>query len=534
MTLIDRRIVINAPPDAVWRILTDPQQMAAWHAGYDSVSVLSTTPTGVGARRRCSLIGGKAVIEEITAWVEGWGYEYIVLDGPFRSFQGRLRLQAVPEGTNVTWTVSYRRKGVFGGVRDILGGRRALLAVMADSLRRLCQTVQALGLKVDDDHRSKVMMRSRLDADARAQYQRRYPPPPEVEAKVQTPPAPQESVVMDEQPVPNGGDVPSFVADLTRGSDTPDYSYTADTEPKAPPGLREAIAAQQQAAAQQAAAEPDTTPEDRQPVPAADVAAGSKPVVPPEHAAFARPDDAVEPESEKETDPVRPMLPPDIAAAGPSAAPPDEREVSAEISPVPVDAEIAPGDTDATRDTGELEGVRDEQHTTPPRGIPVAAPAEISPAALVDEESNATRKTPPRGIPSVTLPLPASITPPVPVPAVIKPPPLDADSALAEEDKQRAGLPPPVPKTDTGEFTIWDIFGMQRPSDADQKALADLMKSVKVRRQAMRRQYGYKHQRIVRVRRLHVAFGLRLGLAFRTVRVRLRRSPAWDSELNEQ
>jgi len=75
--------------------------------------------TGQGTRRRCTpATGGKDFIEEITAWVDGLGYEYRVVEGgPYRSFQGRFRLQPGPDGTSVQWTVWYRPKGILGAIR---------------------------------------------------------------------------------------------------------------------------------------------------------------------------------------------------------------------------------------------------------------------------------------------------------------------------------------------------------------------------------------------------------------------------------
>ena len=278
MTLIDQRILIDAPAPVVWEFLSDPERQAAWHVGYSGISILTTQRTGQGVRRRCTLAGqGKDVIEEITAWVDGLGYEYRLIEGgPYRAFQGRFRLQPVPDGTTVQWTVSYKTKGIAGWLKNRISGRREIMAVMADSLRRLRRQIDELGVRADQDYRARVGIRARLNADERAQYQRRHAPPPglnlygpaeppdapaapmplnketlpaaetPVAAPPASPPAPTPS-----RPTPTFSPPPdpAFVASLTREDASPvppndEPAYSADTEPKPPAGLREIVAEQ--------------------------------------------------------------------------------------------------------------------------------------------------------------------------------------------------------------------------------------------------------------------------------------------------
>ena len=118
MSLIDQRILVVAPVETVWTYVSDPALLPKWNRGCKQVSVLTTKPTGIGTRRRCVGENGKAVVEETTVWFENIGYEYVVIDGPYKDFKGRFRLQAVPEGTMVNWTVDYHLRGVLPGVRN--------------------------------------------------------------------------------------------------------------------------------------------------------------------------------------------------------------------------------------------------------------------------------------------------------------------------------------------------------------------------------------------------------------------------------
>ena len=417
MALIDQRILIDAPTEAVWQVISDPMKLPKWHTGYSAVSVLTTLPGGVGARWRCTVRGGKDVIEQITGWVEGLGYEYTQVEGgPYRNSHGRIRLQAGPDGTTVQWTFSYEPKGLLGAVKNRLSGRRRTVEMMATSLRQLRREVDALGTRMSDTERAKVSIRGRMNADERAQYQRRYAPPQG------TPVTPGESVPV----VPSPSDVdlippaavPSFVVGLTHEGEEPDYSHKADTKPKAPPGLREAIAE----------------------------GGSSEPGRPSEDALFARP--AEEPPS-----------------------------------------------------------VPESMRVTPARGIPMPPPDDPFPAVEAPRlPVESTDPTPPRGISASDLKPPDELT----------------------DTGSRANLPPPTPKTDTGEISIWEAFGVRRPSEQNQAVLDDFLQTVHSRRIAARRVEGRIPKRPVRVRRLKIVIGLRSRLSLEAARVRLRRAILLD------
>jgi hypothetical protein len=111
----------------------------------------------------------------------------------------------------------------------------------------------------------------------------------------------------------------------------------------------------------------------------------------------------------------------------------------------------------------------------------------------------ASRPTPLRGIPTVQ----------------------PSQPAVTADEGQLPGLPPPTPKTDTGEMSIWEVFGMRRPSEANQDALDYLVKSVQSKQRAARRIDGRMPKRPVRARYVKTAVGLRLRLIMASMRVRL-------------
>ncbi len=431
MTLIDQRILVDAPPQVVWDYISDPDKITLWHTGYSKISVLTTQRTGLGTRRRCTWAGtGKDTIEEITAWVDGLGYEYVLIEGgPYRAMRARLRLQAVPDGTTVQWTVLYTPKGLFGTLKNLFGGRRRMQRMMAESLRQLRRRIDELGLRMDAEYRRRVAMRERLDAAQRAQYRPRHAATPEAsaaeaapEVTAPTPTQPQPPVVPPASVT--AGAVPSFVRDLIgEGADaTGDVdSHVADTEPKPPAGWKDALAEQGITPPPSAVPTPQSTP----------VVTGAPPSA--------------------SKAPTRPLPPrPEAEAEVPTASPePDYRR------------------------------------PTPPRGIP-AVRQQVT-TAPVD--------------PNASLPSERSATPPT--------------------GGRPAHLPPPTSPRDTGEVSIWEVFGVTPPSAQDEDALEDLIASVSARKLARRRRQA-RTKCPPNVRYAGLRVGLRLRLMWRAVRVRVR------------
>lgn len=422
MTLIDQRILIDAPPQVVWEYISDPDRLSRWHAGYASVSVLTTQQTGLGTRRRCTpAAGGRDVIEEITAWVDGLGYEYRVIEGgPYRTMQGRIRLQTLPDGTSVQWTLAYQPRGLIGLLKNRMSGQRQMAAMMAESLRQLRRQIDALGQRMDDSYRARVAIQGRLNATERAQYQRRHPAPAGID------------------PLAPGGapqEASAPAAEVAGDRPTPEESAIFDTQPRPIAGVREALAAppvDEQDTQPTRTVEPQPAASEAAPVPSArpapEVAPPPPPVIPP-------------------PPPPRPPAGP-VAAQPPLAAPP-------ESAPLPPDLQRPPTE-----------------------------PVE-------------RRRTPPRGIPAVRV---------------------DAGPPAPEPGGDR--VPPPRPKTDTSDLSIWEVFGVRRPSEQDAEVLEDLIRSVQTREMEAVPPARARHS--APVRRAQVAAGLRLRLALRAARVRLR------------
>ncbi|MFO7320153.1 MAG: SRPBCC family protein [Chloroflexota bacterium] len=176
MTTIDQRILIPAPPEVVWELISDIGNNPRWQAGCTSVTYLTSKRAGPGVRWRQTMDKGDEYVIEITAWYDGLGYQYTYVDGlPFRESTGRIRLQEIPEGTVVQWTITYEAAGLFGQMRAALGLKRRLDNMLVLSLKTLWKQVNESG-SAKKYREAKSLIREAPDAEARANYRPRHTP----------------------------------------------------------------------------------------------------------------------------------------------------------------------------------------------------------------------------------------------------------------------------------------------------------------------------------------------------------------------
>ena len=451
MSLIDQRILIVAPAEAIWSTLTPPAMLTRWHQGSKQVSILSTRPTGVGARRRIVGPDGRATVEETTAWLENIGYEYVVIDGPYKTFKGRFRLQAVPEGTIVNWTVEYQLKGAFSGLRNLLNHQRKLEDQMVGSLRQLKKTVESSGAKIDPEKHSKAAMQAAPSVEVRAA---RRPAPELTQVSGQpvglpvTPPYPTKPIILDED------DLPVPVTSSEVGALTVPSIPRAPSDPPMPaiapePTLISVASTPQAQSAQNASLITDSD-EDTKPRPPAGL----------REAISAQPPTPIEP-MEEVSDPGALTVPISLVAP---PRPPDPDTQTIEVPAVSAsEAEIIPG-------------------------IPSALPEHIPTDPLLLFKPTEDDKTPPRGIqiiePDISSLEDTHPTSPVIVPPEIaEPTPATPPASVSHYEEVievpvDPNLPPPTGKRDTGEVSIWDRFGVQRPSERTKAELEAVMASI--------------------------------------------------------
>jgi len=166
MQTIDQRIIIPAAPDVIWATLSDISQNPTWMQDCEAITFVSTAHSGPGTRWRSTIRKGHDALIQVSAWYNGLGYEYTIVDGvPYKQNVGRIRLQEVPEGTVVQWTFSYDPKGVRGA--------RHLDGIITDSLRTLYKLMQVAREKRPLEPKS--LMRDDPGVEARSTYKPRHP-----------------------------------------------------------------------------------------------------------------------------------------------------------------------------------------------------------------------------------------------------------------------------------------------------------------------------------------------------------------------
>ncbi len=176
-TVIDHAIAIPTRPSNVWDVIRDISNNPTWHPDCQRIQFLTTMKNGRGTRWRNTTNSNKEQVMEITAWYEGLGYEYRIVDGSsYLQNRGRIRLQESPEGTVVQWTFSYDVDGFWGNLRNRFGLKGHVDNLVIQGLRNLYATLK--DLKADDlinPEDSKAYLKEAPNVEERASYQPRYP-----------------------------------------------------------------------------------------------------------------------------------------------------------------------------------------------------------------------------------------------------------------------------------------------------------------------------------------------------------------------
>jgi hypothetical protein len=393
MTTIDQRILILAAPNIVWEKLSDLSNNVNWQADYQDMAFLSANHQGTHTRWRYRSVDRREYILEITAWYDGLGYEYTIVDGsPYRENRGRIRLQETPEGTVVQWTFSYELGGLFGGIRNAMGLKSRLESLMVESLKTLWQQAKD---SAPAQYESKALIREALDYDERSRYKPRHASTKEDEIKA---------------PV---------------------------SETRPPTDIQE----------------PPIADDDTRPRPAVSVA----PVVDEPVNPFARPVVDDEPDflkrASEETEPrpwLRETFKLETEAPTPAPETPIQPVIDEPVEPVR-DARL----TEAKTDDADSHALF--------RPVTAVDPVEEEPVRAVPE--------PVEPVAEVSEPLEAAAVEEKPVEPVSKP---ETPAPVVPPLTPEPSTPQPADKLDTATVSIWEVFGIPRPSETQEvRALTD-------------------------------------------------------------
>ncbi|MBI5669724.1 MAG: SRPBCC family protein [Chloroflexi bacterium] len=438
--VLDHRILIPRSPQTVWQYLSDVSNNPHWQTDCESVSFLTSRRSGVGTRWRYRTPAGHDCVVETTAWYDGLGYEYTYIDGvPFEENRGRIRLQEIPEGTVVQWTFSYDTRGFLSGVRNSLTLRRQIEKVMMDSLRSLWKKLNQAGLG-EPIREAKSLIREAPDYEERSRYKPRHPSKLELETAAPVLPA---APIVSEPPLTEEDTRPSARVSLPAepAGETADV-LAADVHREAEPSAGEFAAP---------VGEPPTTP------------------------------------AEAASAPVSETLP--EAAAPPVSEPPPEAAVPATVAETPsLEAALAPEPEPPPVEAAPVSetAVPDEPHVEPeappaqPMADAVKTPQPVTPAVPAHAEATTVHEQP-----SDEAEADRSAE-------TVKTPAVEASVVDATNAPTRAMVREPIPPEklaaiDTREVSVFDIFGLPKPSETQEHLPAVPSVEVKPEAPVMRR-----------------------------------------------
>lgn len=114
--------IIHAPREAVWKAIADVGYIHNWHPKVKASPVLSSSGTGVGAKRRCEFYDGSSVVEEVVAVEEGRSVRLSLSEFsmPFSRAAAVLEVEDVGDDkARITMTMDYEtRYGPVGWLMD--------------------------------------------------------------------------------------------------------------------------------------------------------------------------------------------------------------------------------------------------------------------------------------------------------------------------------------------------------------------------------------------------------------------------------
>ncbi len=353
----------------------------------------------------------------VTAWYNGLGYEYYLVDGvPYRENKGRIRLQEIPEGTIVQWTFTYELGGIFGGMRDALSTRRQVDHTIAESLKTLWQKIKQTG-SAAHPHEAKSLMRDAPNVQARSAYLPRHPAPEATEPS--TPAVQPRSGIAAEPPIIEGDGQPIHVIDeppIAEEDTRPRHPVAPEAEPPEPEAEPEFL----DQVIDLSRFEPPRDPSDTQP---------RKPVEPPTEAA------APPPFVDEETE----LLPEPLPEVLPNYAPP---LVTSEP-----EQPTAPADQVAEETQPDYEAEVPVKAVEPETPITEPAVPTVDASPVVEPEAPTTAT--------------AKVAEPEPQAPTAEPNPVEPAA-------------PPTASESPETKSIWEIFGVPRPSETGPMPAASL------------------------------------------------------------
>ena len=125
MISVSRRVLLAAPPEAVWPYVADPSRFAEWRlgAGVTSAAAIGTGPMAVGSRFRMGVTtqGQSGSLEcTVTALEENRRFAFESIDKSGISGSADTRLQADGTGTQLAFAFELRLPGAWRMMQSVI------------------------------------------------------------------------------------------------------------------------------------------------------------------------------------------------------------------------------------------------------------------------------------------------------------------------------------------------------------------------------------------------------------------------------
>ena len=146
---INQSIAIQAPPEAVWKVVGDFGGIARWHP--DVAKAEASGGNAEGTTRRVTLKAGGTLAEGLDEWkADARTYSYRMSDPdltalPVSSYSATLTVTPDGQGSKVSWTGRFYRGDTGNEPPDDLGdeaGRTAMNRFVSDGLKGLKAAVE--------------------------------------------------------------------------------------------------------------------------------------------------------------------------------------------------------------------------------------------------------------------------------------------------------------------------------------------------------------------------------------------------------
>ena len=135
--------IVASPPDAVFAFIADGENARSWRPGVLDIKLVSGSGVGAAYAQGVRGPGGRRIAAdyEVTAYEPPKRLAFRATAGPVRP-EGEYRVEAAPEGSRVTFSLSAE----LGGIKGLLMGR-SVQKTMDEEVRSLDRIAGAMAAR---------------------------------------------------------------------------------------------------------------------------------------------------------------------------------------------------------------------------------------------------------------------------------------------------------------------------------------------------------------------------------------------------